>query len=316
MKPASFNTDNVTLVKVFCSKKKKRDFAPRRHQSSQIYDFATFAPRRALLFKRLVYEGDKANKLVCCVMFTAYLSSTEQAVYLSCAYSNQDVWDDLRLPPFFFFYPPLVWKCCRGSIYSSRCNEPPWGPGRTMWRRLSTRAIHYLGNVSFCSVFSGAPLILGCLLACRPGTALVITVNHHSDVHTWTAGSSVVYMQGQICPLYAVVYPPPTVTLCPSCTTKQPHFFSFLESFSNCGRSGLVWPAPAQTSKHPPGLPPPALNIYTIQLSAVHSYRSPLFTCRLWLWLMDRLQDGWFSGATSRKRPSVCSCSRGTRGGG
>ena len=41
-------------------------------------------------------------------MFTAYLSSTEEAVYLSCAYSNQDVWDDLRLPPSFF--PPRLFE--------------------------------------------------------------------------------------------------------------------------------------------------------------------------------------------------------------
>lgn len=130
MKPASFNTDNVTLVKVFYSKKKKRDFAPRRHQSSQIYDFATFAPRRALLFKRLVYEGDKANKLVCCVMFTAYLSSTEQAVYLSCAYSNQDVWDDLRLPPpFFFFTLPLFENAAEDPSIPPVVMNLPGGPG-------------------------------------------------------------------------------------------------------------------------------------------------------------------------------------------
>ena len=35
------------------------------------------------------------------------------------------------------------------------------------------------------------------------------------------------------------------------------------------------------------------------------SYWSPPFAWRLWLWLMPRLQDGWFSGATSRKAPSV-----------
>lgn len=139
--------------------------------------------------------------------------------------SNQDVWDDLRLPPARLLAFP-VWKCCRGSIYSSSCNEPPWGPGRTMWRCLSTRAIHYLGNVSFCSVFSRAPLILGCLLACRPGTALVITVNHHSDVHMDCSLLSG-FHTGANLRLYTVVYPPPTVTLCPSCTIKKPYFFLF-----------------------------------------------------------------------------------------
>lgn len=52
----------------------------------------------------------------------------------------------------------------------------------------------------------------------------------------------------------------------------------------------------------PPRSPP---NIYTIQLSLLHRYWSPVFTCRLWLWLMDRLQAGWISEATSRKKPSV-----------
>lgn len=136
--------------------------------------------------------------------------------------SDQDVWDDLRLPPAW----PLafsVWKCCRGSIYSSRSNEAPWGPGRTMWRRLSTRAIHYLGNVSFCSVFSRAPLILGCVLACGPGTALVITVNHHSDVHMDCGFLSGFHARAYPSP-YTVVYTPPTVVLLHRSTTFLPLF--------------------------------------------------------------------------------------------
>lgn len=60
--------------------------------------------------------------------------------------------------------------------------------------------------------------------------------------------------------------------------------------------------------------PPPTSNIYATQLSLLHSYRSLLFTCRLWLWLMDRLQEGWFFRSNKQKE-AICilaSCSRRT----
>ena len=116
-------------------------------------------------------------------------------------------------------------------------------------------------------------------------------------------------MQGQICPLYAVVYPPPTVTLCPSCTMKQPRFFFFSFWRVLVIVSGKVWfslAGPAQTSTHPPTFAPPARSKH-LYYPAVRGAQLPEPTVHLPFMIVINGQIiGWMIFRSNKQKETIC----------